>query len=190
MRLFVALNLPAPVLDALWAAAAPLRDLDLPVKWVRPDGLHLTLKFLGEVPDAQEAELLGALAQAARNGNPGPDRSLALALGGFGAFPDARQPRVVWVGVAPEPALELLQHRVERAFAPLGYPVEGRPFRPHLTLGRATRAARTRDFQGMAEVLGALTFADTALVESVDLMQSTPQRGGAVYQVKRSERLA
>ena len=76
MRLFVALNLPPPVREALWAATARLRDLELPVKWVRGEGVHLTLKFLGDVADAQEGELAAALARAAAGG-----RALSLALG-------------------------------------------------------------------------------------------------------------
>src|SRR6058998_3373918 len=114
VRIFVALNLPAPV-----------RDVGLPVKWVRGEGLHLTLKFLGDVADEREAELAAALARAAAGA-----RNLTLALGGFGVFPDFRRPRVVWVGIAPEPGLEILQHRVEQEFAPLGFPTEARAFRP------------------------------------------------------------
>ena len=104
-------------------------------------------------------------------------------------FPDQRRPRVVWVGVEPVPALELLQHRVEQAFTPLGFPTEGRPFQPHLTLGRATRDARPEAFRGLADALAGLELAETVLVEAVDLMASTLQRGGAVYHVRRSERL-
>src|SRR5439155_1643591 len=77
VRLFVALNLPAPVREALWAATARARDLGLPVKWVRGEGLHLTLKFLGDVADEQEPELAAALTRAAAGA-----RGLSLALGG------------------------------------------------------------------------------------------------------------
>jgi len=193
VRLFIALNLPPAVREAVWAAAAPLRELQLPVNWVRPDGLHLTLKFLGDVADTRESELHAALAQAAggegKGGVAGASRSIPLALGGFGVFPDQRRPRVVWVGVEPVPALELLQHRVEQAFAPLGFPTEGRPFQPHVTLGRATRDAEPQAFRGLADALARLELAETVAVEAVDLMASTLQRGGAVYQVRRSERL-
>ena len=184
MRLFVALNLPPPVRDALWTATAPLRERGLPVKWVRGEGIHVTLKFLGEVEDEREFELRDALGRAVAGA-----RALPLALGGFGAFPDFRRPRVIWVGIAPEPALELLQDRVERAFAPLGFPTEARAFRPHVTLGRATRDARPASFGGLESALEPLAFAETALVESVDLMQSTLQSGGAVYHVRHRERL-
>jgi len=184
LRLFVALNFPPQVRQALWQATAPLRDLGLPVKWVRVDGLHLTLKFLGDVPEEREAELVAAVGRAATGA-----RALPLVLGEFGVFPDLHRPRVVWVGIAPEPALELLQHQVEREFTPLGFPAEARAFQPHVTLGRAAREARARDFAGLEAALGVLRFQETAVIESVDLMQSTLQSGGAVYQVKHSERL-
>lgn len=177
--------------QALWRAIQPLRDRAYPVKWVRPEGIHLTLKFLGDVEAAQESELRAAL-RAAAGETSGEPRSITLHIEGFGVFPDLRRPRVVWAGVAPDPALELLQHRVEQAFAPLGFPTEARAFRPHVTLGRAAREARPRDFAGLEETLGALTFADTVGVADLDLMRSTlqPSGGGAVYQVQHRERLS
>ena len=184
MRLFVALNLPPAVREALWAATTPLRELGLPVNWVRGDGIHLTLKFLGEVGDDREAEVAAALGRAAAGA-----RTLPLALEGFGAFPDFHRPRVVWAGITPEPGLEILQHRVEQEFAPLGFPTEARPFRPHVTLGRARREARPRDLAGLESALARLEFAETAVVSALDLMQSMLGSGGAVYKVRHSERL-
>jgi RNA 2',3'-cyclic 3'-phosphodiesterase len=199
VRLFVALNLPDAVRQAVWESASPLRDLTLPVRWVRPDGIHLTLKFLGDVPDEREAELIAALARAA--GSPGTPGSrpgsgsagsdgITVTLGGFGAFPDVQRPRVLWIGIAPEPALELLEHRVEQQFAPLGFPTEARPFRPHLTLARAQRDARVSDFQSLAAALDALRFDQTVTIATVDLMQSTLQSSGAVYHTRHRERLS
>jgi RNA 2',3'-cyclic 3'-phosphodiesterase len=185
LRLFIALNLPPPVRQALWETTTPLRDLGIPVKWVRPEGIHVTLKFLGEVSEEREAELVAALGRAAAGA-----RALSLALEGFGVFPDFSRPRVVWAGIAPEPALEILQHRVEQEIAPLGFPTEARAFHPHVTLGRAAREGRARDFAGLEAALNNLRFEETVLVETVDLMRSTLQAGGAVYHVGHSERLA
>jgi RNA 2',3'-cyclic 3'-phosphodiesterase len=185
VRLFVALNLPDGVRRALWAAAAPVRELGLPIKWVRPEGIHVTLKFLGEVPDAREPELRAALARAAAGGH-----ALPLVVGGFGAFPGLERPRVIWAGLEPDPALEGLHHRVEQAFVPLGFPPEGRPFRPHVTLGRAARDARPRPCNGLEETLTGLRHQEATLVGAVDLMQSVLQSAGAVYHIRHSERLS
>jgi 2'-5' RNA ligase len=185
VRLFVALNLPEGIRQALWDATVPLRNRGLPVKWVRPDAIHLTLKFLGEVSDASEPELTAALGRAVAGSHPIP-----LAVGGFGAFPAVDRPRVIWAGLAPDPALELLAHRIEQELAPLGFPPEGRPFQPHVTLGRATRNARPQEFEGLERVLTRLRYDATALVHTVDLMQSVPGPGGSSYQVRHSERLS
>lgn len=163
-----------------------MRQRGLAVTWVRPEALHLTLKFLGDVDEARGPELHAALGDVASHGA----RGVTVHIEGFGVFPDFRRPRVVWAGVAPDPALELLQHRVEQVFAPLGFPTEARPFRPHLTLGRAARDARPRESAGLEDALAGITFADTIVVPDVDLMQSTLQSGGAVYQVKHRERLS
>jgi 2'-5' RNA ligase len=174
----------------LWDALAPLRERreKLPVKWVRPENIHLSLKFLGDVEDAREPELRRGLQQAA--GTRGEPRPLTLQITGFGVFPDYHRPHVLWAGVTAEPGLELLQHAVEASFAPLGFPTEARPFRPHVTLGRAARDARPRDFKGLEEILATLDFDEAVTVAEVDLMQSTLQKDGPVYQVKYHERLS
>ena len=184
MRLFVALNFPPQLRQALWEATAPLRERAWPVTWARADAIHLTLKFLGEVAEEREPDVRTALTRAVAGA-----RALPLALGGFGVFPDLRRPRVVWVGVTPDPALELLQHQVEREFAPLGFATEARAFRPHVTLGRAPRDARPAAFTGIEAALGRLAYEQAVVVTTVDLMQSTLQSGGAVYHVRHSERL-
>lgn len=158
------------------------------MKWVRPENIHLSLKFLGDVEDMRTPELHAALKQAA--GSRTAARPITLQIEGFGVFPDYHRPRVLWAGVAPDPALELLQHGVEQAFAPLGFPTEARAFRPHITLGRAAREARPRDFVGLAEVLTGLDIAATVTVPDLDLMESTLQSGGSVYEVKHHERLS
>jgi len=162
----------------------------LPLKWVRPENIHLSLKFLGDVDEARDSELRKALQRAA--GTSGEPRPLTLQIAGFGVFPDYHRPRVVWAGVTPDPGLELLQHGVEQAFAPLGFPTEARAFRPHVTLGRAARDARPGDLTGLEAMLAGTNFDESVTVDEVDLMQSTLQPGGAgpVYQIKYHERLS
>jgi RNA 2',3'-cyclic 3'-phosphodiesterase len=178
------------VRQELWDALAPLRyDREkLPVKWVRPENIHLSLKFLGDVDDTREPELVAALQRVA--GGRSEARPVTLQITGFGVFPDFHRPHVLWAGVTPEPGLELLQHGVEQAFAPLGFPTEARAFRPHVTVGRATKDARPRDFKGLEEILASTEFDATVTIENVDLMQSTLTPQGPVYQVKSHGRLS
>ena len=158
------------------------------MKWVRPENIHLSLKFLGEIDAAREPELVAALKQA--SGARSEPRPLTLQITGFGVFPDYHRPHVLWAGVTPEPGLELLQHRIEQAFAPLGFPTEARPFRPHVTLGRAARVAKPRDFKGLEAILADTAFDETVTIAEVDLMQSTLDKDGPVYQRRYHERLS
>jgi 2'-5' RNA ligase len=185
VRLFVALTPPPDVQRAVWEAFAPLRNRELPVKWVPPEGVHLTLKFLGDVAEERREELMGALGSAAAGTRP-----IALAVRGAGAFPDLDRPRVFWAGVESDAALELLADGVERSFAPLGFPTEARAFRPHLTVGRASRNARPRDFAGVGDCVVALAVESAAVVDGVDLVQSLLRPVGAVYQRIHRERLS
>ncbi len=180
MRLFVAVNLPDDQRRAIADATASLRAAELPIRWVDAGGLHVTLKFLGEVDGAAS----GAIADALESATAGL-RSFDVTLGGLGAFPSLARPRVVWVAVEQHPALELLANDVERALAPLGFASELKPFHPHVTLGRVHQAARAAALRPLAKRAAAVTWAGTMMVENVDLMASTTGPGGATYEVVR-----
>ncbi|HXE61225.1 MAG TPA: RNA 2',3'-cyclic phosphodiesterase [Gemmatimonadaceae bacterium] len=170
VRLFLAINLPAPVRRDIRAATAPMRDATpdhRSVKWVDDDHLHITLKFLGEQPDDAVAALQTALDAAISS-----HLEFTLTLGGLGAFPNLRAPRVVWMGVTPEPKLELLQHDVERTCAALGYPLDARAFRPHITIGRAREGVAPNDARAIAAAARVVRFAASAPARSVDVMRS------------------
>jgi RNA 2',3'-cyclic 3'-phosphodiesterase len=137
MRLFVAVDLPEPTKAALTeqqralrTAAALTSKHNVDMNWTRPEGIHLTLKFLGEIPIEQVTQVTQALA-GLESFEP-----FTLQVKGFGFFPDARRPRVLWVGVESPPALGQLAQRVETAMNRLGFAAEDRPFSPHLTLAR------------------------------------------------------
>lgn len=149
-RLFVALEPPDPVRRRIAAAADAVRAAAgraaEDVRWVAPDGVHLTLQFLGAVPEERVEAVRAAVEGAAAGARP-----LALEVTGAGGFPNARRPRVVWLGLAGDvPALSALVADLGRRLAPLGFPPESRPFSPHLTLGRA------RDPRGAPGLGGAL----------------------------------
>jgi len=178
VRLFIAINLPTEVRHLAHAAAAPLREAAPHVHWVAERNLHLTLKFLGEVADDVGATIVDALGAAtARHRRP------ELELTGLGAFPNFRRPRVVWAGIVPDPRLELLQHDLEVACETLGFEVEGRPFRPHVTLGRVKVAAAPEEVRALARAARSARLHAACTVESVDVMRSDPSRDGARYSV-------
>lgn len=178
MRLFLAINLPDDVRRRAYEAAAPLRAASPAVSWVAERNLHLTLKFLGEVPDGGDDGIVRGMQEVV-----GRHAGITLSIGGFGAFPNMRRPRVVWLGIAGDPRLELLHHDVEVACAALGFAVEGRPFRPHVTLGRVKGAMSADEARALAAAARSARFRASSAVESVDVMRSELSPGGSRYTV-------
>jgi len=181
IRSFVAVELD-PEVKALLAEIQRQLKAATPsgaVRWVRPESIHVTLKFLGDVPQERIGAIESALEQACA-----PVVPLAFAVAGAGCFPDARRPNVVWVGVEDSGGqLLALQQAVERALNPLGYPPEGRPFRPHLTLGRTNRNAPGADLRKVGEAVSGLRIGHVAQVRvaEVVLMRSDLSPAGARY---------
>ncbi len=130
MRAFIAIDLPEPIHAALSQHQAAFRAACPDARWTRPEGIHLTLKFLGEISDAQVKQVSEALAAL------GSFPAFSVQVKGFGFFPDARRPRVFWVGLEAPSALAELADRVEVAMERIGFPREQRSFTPHLTLAR------------------------------------------------------
>lgn len=137
MRTFIAIDLPETIRTELGklqaafrAASSRLSHQESDTRWTRQEGIHLTLKFLGEVPNDRVHQITEALAAL------GPIEKFQLEVKGFGFFPNARRPYVLWVGVEAPPALGELAKRVEDAMEKLGFAREARPFTPHLTLAR------------------------------------------------------
>jgi 2'-5' RNA ligase len=176
VRLFLALNLPRELREAAHLAAAPLRDAAPALAWTPAERLHLTVKFLGEQPEAAVAPLVEAHGTVAGGHPPAP-----LALERVGAFPGWRRARVLWLGVRPEPRLELLHHDVEVACAALGYPIEGRAFRPHVTVGRVRAGGEPPDVRALARAARGVHFRAEVEAPSLDLMLSAPAPGGPRY---------
>lgn len=130
MRAFIAFDLPEAVRAALREKQQAFRAFCPEASWTRPEGIHLTLKFLGEISEAQVKQVSDAL------GALGGFETFEVAVQGFGFFPDGRRPRVFWAGLEAPAALAELAARVEAALEPLGFAREQRPFTPHLTLAR------------------------------------------------------
>ncbi len=175
MRLFVAIPVAGPVDQALRDLLDRYRSSDWPVKWVRPEGLHLTVKFLGAVDPARLATIAAAVGDASA-GTP----ALPFSLVEVGAFPGVARARIIWAGLESEASLELLVHRVERACATLGFAVEGRPFRPHVTLGRVREGARL-SAAAVHELEQARAPAASFVADRMVLYENLTGPGGPVY---------
>lgn len=177
----MAIDLPDEVRDRLGDIIARLSRRIAPgtVRWVRPDGIHLTLKFLGEVSTGSLSQVRDVLARASDAHAPFEAR-----VGGLGCFPNPRRPRVIWVGVEePSGRLASLQQALEAQFERLGYRREGRPFSPHLTLGRVREGAGADAVQAVGASVGLEPVPDlgTIPVRAICLFRSDLRPSGAVY---------
>ena len=181
IRAFIAIPLPDSLLERLAALQRKLENRvpHRSVRWVRTEGIHLTLKFLGDTPADRLPDIKHALAAVARHA---PACSFTVA--GLGCFPNPRRPRVVWVGVQePTGRLAALQDGIEEALTPLGYEPEGRGFTPHLTLGRVGRKASRSDAAQVGEIVTATTVELLAEVpaDRFALIRSVLKPSGAEY---------
>ncbi len=176
MRAFAAIPLPDDVREVIGSMQERLREKDWPVRWVGDQGLHLTIRFYGEVETDLLEPLNRSLQEAVTDTAPVP-----LELGGLGVFPHRRKPRVIWIGVDAPPELELLHHRVELAAVELGFPSERREttYRPHVTLGRVKRGATLPT--DAIDAIDSDTTSVTCLADRVLLYESMLSPGGARY---------
>ena len=176
MRAFIAIELPPEIKQGIAKVQEELRKTGANAGWTRPEGIHLTLKFLGEVPEERASEILAALTGAAKGSG-----KLNLAVAGAGAFPNGKNPRVLWLGVTGDvEKLGSLQAAAENAMTGMGFEREKRKFSPHLTLARI-KFPKPRDnwqlkIEGIRDVkLGGFE------ADRVSLMKSELKREGAVY---------
>lgn len=171
MRLFLAINLASDVREAIAAAGAPLREAAPDLRWTDASRLHLTLKFLDEQPESAVKTVADAMDTIAAK-----HFAFEMRVGDgehtVGAFPNFRRPRVVWMGVANDPRLELLHHDVEVACEQLGFELDGRPFRPHLTLVRVKDRIDATALRRLERAATDVVFDLESSVSSVDLMRS------------------
>ena len=176
LRTFVAIEPSQSVLDA---GAQLIREFSQSVdsvRWVRPENIHLTLKFLGEVEDRELHAVCKITAQSAEQFS-----AFSLQAQAVGAFPSLEKPSTVWIGVEQDQRLLDLQKHLESGLAELGFPVERRPFRGHLTLGRA----RSRKSPELRELIEAHQSQEFGLLEVKELVVFASELGrqGPTYTV-------
>lgn len=174
IRAFIAVTLAPAVGEEIAKIQAVLKDAQGDIRWTRIEGMHLTLKFLGDITQAQVEPILTAL-RATLSNQP----SFPVQANGLGAFPHLKRPKVLWAGLRGE-GLVALQEKVESALVTLDFPREERGFTPHLTLGRV------RSLRGWEQVLAVVRKHEQiqfgkSVVDHITLYQSTLRPDGAVY---------
>lgn len=181
IRAFIAIELPNRVRSALGREADRLREVlgDAALRWVRPDGIHLTLRFLGDTSGGMLDQVAAALAPLCARCPP-----LEIEIGGLGRFPNGSRPRVVWIGVKESPGqLAILQAEIEHGMAGLSFRKEDRPFHPHLTVARVRRETPAQELRMLAERLDRerVGLVGEFSARQLALMRSVLGPGGAAY---------
>lgn len=190
MRAFIAIELTPEIGQQLAGVAAALRAR-LPAgtaRWVDLGGIHLTLKFLGEVSDVQTREIADVM-QAVAAGQP----AFEIRVRRLGCFPNLSSPRVVWVGVDPDDgSLTALQAGLEKGCEKLGFGREARAFSPHLTLGRIKREARREGIEALKMAIRQAGEPECGAmhVDRIHLIRSELKPTGAVYSVLATTHLS
>jgi len=184
MRIFVALDIDDTIRERISRFMDGLRGFAPDARWVRPESLHITLKFVGEKPPEIVEKIKQALLTV---------EAVAMGIGfrGYGFFPGPKAPRVFWIGIESGPQLASLARAVDKTLGEPGMPKEEHAFSPHLTLARAGGRsaqtqkgdARNKTFKVLQHKLAALTIPDfgTMRARGFFLYQSQPQRGAARY---------
>ena len=176
MRLFLAIDIPEALGTRIHADTETLRRSCPEVAWVRPELLHFTVKFLGEVAAARSGSLQDAVGRVVWG-----HEKFTVRVGGTGAFPNFRRPRVVWIGVKDDRQLAALAGSVEDACVSLGFSPDARAFNAHVTLGRVKRPLDAAALQSLEREVRRAHNEYSLDVRSVDLVKSEPRPGGSHY---------
>ena len=176
IRCFLAIDLPDALRPQLALVQGELKRSNADVRWVAVGNIHLTLKFFGNLPDAEVDPITEAAREVAAKQEP-----FQLQVTAAGAFPSVKAPRVIWLGLGGDLIpLAQMYHKLEKAFAALGHLPEGRPFNPHLTLGRVKSPANRHRLAKLLEALPPLNWPPFKVSEII-LFKSTLTPKGSIY---------
>lgn len=180
IRAFIAIDLPQSIQDSIEKQTARLHQTlgNEIIRWTPIQNMHLTLKFLGNIPNNHVDFLKQMLTQTADSHS-----AFDLQIGGIGSFPNAKSPRVLWLGIHPAAELMSLQKNVDAGASRLGYEKEARAFSPHLTLGRVRQNIQPSDLQKIRSTFDTFQLGKipSARVDSVHLYQSELHSEGSIY---------
>jgi 2'-5' RNA ligase len=176
IRTFIALELPPSVISMLGKVQEDLKLMGLRAKWVRPENIHLTLKFIGNI-NPEDIDMIGGAMKDAVDDFTAID----LVAGGVGVFPGIKRPRVIWVGLGGQiQSLFAMQRVLEDNLASLGFKKEKRPFKGHLTLGRFRQTVNPNTIRRIMREYANLS-SEEFTVRRIILFKSDLRPTGAVY---------
>lgn len=183
IRSFIALSCPMDIQQSAWEIQHRFKahDRHNAWRWVSPENLHLTLRFLGRIDQHGIPDLYEAIVHALQE-----QATFSLRVQGLGCFPHPARPRVLWMGIHdPTLALQNTHIQLTEALSNLGFPTDNRPFRPHLTLGRTRKDIMKINIQHLLNMYHDYFFG-TVIVKQIHLYQSQLHREGVTYTILKS----
>lgn len=176
IRSFISVELPPKIKNELKRLLEHFKGLAGKISWVRPEGIHITLKFLGDIPESQVEPIKEKL-----EGLAAVYRAFPLGITDMGAFPNTTYPRVIWVGLQDESeALLKIQNHLDSELQDLGFSPEERSFSPHITLGRVKSLQSKGEFLRKIHTLPDLS-EKSFMADRIHLMKSQLSPAGAIY---------
>jgi 2'-5' RNA ligase len=176
IRTFIAIELPEKIIYTIGKVQEEIKIYGLKVRWVRPENIHLTLKFLGDIQEA-DTEKVAKVVSESVTGHP----AISLAVKGIGVFPSIKKPRVLWLGISKQlDPLTALQQALNYNLEAMGFPKEKRPFRGHLTLGRIKSKIDPKILHDILKEFFQFE-SEHFLADRIILYKSDLKPGGAVY---------
>jgi len=180
LRTFIAIELPQTIQETIARETSGLRQQTERglIRWVAPQSMHLTLRFLGDTSAETVTRLKEQLANIARNYAP-----VDISVSGFGVFPNPKRVRVLWIGLQYPPTLTKLQSEIETLARQLSFEPEKRSFSPHLTIGRVSQRASTNEVQAYQSTLASVRIGQLGsfTANAIHLIRSDLRPSGAVY---------
>jgi len=184
VRTFIAFELPEHIVSAISQIQEGLKKSGLKMKWVKPENIHLTLKFLGNIKTSDVEKVDRAMTQSVKSVDP-----ILLAVKGIGVFPDLRRPRVLWVGITGSVNSILTLHSaIEENLESIGFPKENRPFKGHLTVGRVKAKIDPKRLTDAMKVFETFE-SESFIADHLILFQSELRPTGAVYTKLKTQSL-
>lgn len=181
MRAFIAIGLPKGIKDSLGRLQQKLKKAGADVKWVEPENIHLTLKFLGEI-DEQTKDRISSKIEELCQGT----KQFSVALSSCGAFPSNQSPRVIWTGINQgDNEVKRIAGKIEEFLSVIGISKENREFSSHITIGRTRSGKNRRELAELLDSLALKPLEEQFLVSKITLFKSTLTPAGPIYEVIR-----
>jgi 2'-5' RNA ligase len=186
MRIFIGIKLDSNAIEQIEKFLKPFKKINTPIRWIKPETVHITLKFIGEVPDTQYQKIQQTLSEALAALNPG---AFDVTFSGCGKFGKRDSLNIFWVGIEPEDTLKRIYETVEDSLSRLGIPGEDREFKPHITVGRNKREYNFKSLFSLIE-----QYSDQRIQEMhvtrIQIFKSDLNPDGPVYTILKEIPLA